>query len=126
MLLKLNNQYSLILYHDINGNLIGKINEQIYWLDINKDSKLEFIKLENPDSLYNVENGKINYNKITNIPQDSLKKKLINSITDNDENYLPEELEDDAFEIVRFLKNRLLYLKTIKWGYSWNDETLPR
>lgn len=38
----------------------------------------------------------------------------------------PEEIEEDAYEEVRFLKNRLLYLKAIKWGYSWNDETLPR
>ena len=37
----------------------------------------------------------------------------------------PEEMEEEDYEEVRFLKNRLLNLKTIKWGYMWNDETLP-
>lgn len=38
----------------------------------------------------------------------------------------PDNMEEDQCEEVRFLKNRLLYLKTIKWGYQWKDETLPQ
>lgn len=38
----------------------------------------------------------------------------------------PNELDKEGNSRVRFLKNRLLYLKIIKWGYMWNDESLPR
>ena len=37
----------------------------------------------------------------------------------------PDELEAEPYEELRFLKNRLLFLKTIRYSYSWNDETLP-
>ena len=101
-----NIQFYFTLYHDINGNLIGELNNKIFWLDINKESVLEFIELENPDALYNVKNGKINYNKINNIPQDSLKKKLIDSIADDDEQeHFPEELEEDE----QYVNDRNIY-----------------
>jgi hypothetical protein len=35
------------------------------------------------------------------------------------------ELNQTNFEEPRFLMNRLLYLKTILWGYDWKDQTLP-
>jgi len=35
------------------------------------------------------------------------------------------EMEEEDYEQPRFLMNRLLYLKTILWGYDWKDETLP-
>lgn len=35
------------------------------------------------------------------------------------------ELDDEANEEPLFLMNRLLFLKTILWGYAWEDETLP-
>ena len=35
------------------------------------------------------------------------------------------ELDEEAYEEPRFLMNRLLYFKTILWGYMWKDETLP-
>ena len=36
-----------------------------------------------------------------------------------------ENIDDEAYEEPRFLMNRLLYFKTIIWGYQWNDQTLP-
>lgn len=33
--------------------------------------------------------------------------------------------DEDAYEEPRFLMNRLLYLKTIIWGYQWKDQSLP-
>lgn len=38
----------------------------------------------------------------------------------------PMKMKEEAYEEVCFLKNRLLYAKIIKWGYLWNDETLPK
>ena len=35
------------------------------------------------------------------------------------------ELDEETYEEPRFLMNRLLYFKTILWGYLWKDETLP-
>ncbi len=35
------------------------------------------------------------------------------------------ELNEEEYEEPRFLMNRLLFLKTILWGYLWEDETLP-
>ena len=104
MLIKLGSN-NCILYHDINGNLIASINEKIYWLDINKNSNLEFIEIKNIGALFDVENGKINYNKITMISENSLKKKLIDSITNEDENDFPLELEDDE----QYIQERTVY-----------------
>jgi hypothetical protein len=35
------------------------------------------------------------------------------------------DLDEEAYEEPQFLMNRLLYLKTIIWGYQWKDQTLP-
>jgi hypothetical protein len=35
------------------------------------------------------------------------------------------EMDEEDYEQPRFLMNRLLYLKTILWGYDWKDQTLP-
>jgi hypothetical protein len=35
------------------------------------------------------------------------------------------EMEEEDYEQPRFLMNRLLYLKTILWGYDWKDQSLP-
>ena len=35
------------------------------------------------------------------------------------------ELNEVDYEQARFLMNRLLYLKTILWGYDSKDQTLP-
>lgn len=35
------------------------------------------------------------------------------------------EMEEEEYEVPRFEMNRLLYLKTLKHGYSCNDQTLP-
>ena len=35
------------------------------------------------------------------------------------------ELDEEAYEEPRFLMNRLLFLKTILWGYQWKDQSLP-
>lgn len=35
------------------------------------------------------------------------------------------ELDEEEYEKPRFEMNRLLYLKTILYGYLWKDETLP-
>jgi hypothetical protein len=54
----------------------------------------------------------------------------------NDENYIKsfyalnygidiDSIDEDAYEEPRFLMNRLLYLKTIIWGYQWKDQSLP-
>ena len=39
---------------------------------------------------------------------------------------IPDDLSEIDYEPVRFLKNRLLFLKVIKWGYMWEDDSLPR
>jgi hypothetical protein len=36
-----------------------------------------------------------------------------------------EDLTEEEYEEPRFLMNRLLYLKTILWGYDWKDQSLP-
>jgi hypothetical protein len=36
-----------------------------------------------------------------------------------------DAMDEDAHEEPRFLMNRLLYLKTIIWGYQWKDQSLP-
>lgn len=36
-----------------------------------------------------------------------------------------DELDEESFDEPRFLMNRLLFLKTIIWGYAWNDPSLP-
>jgi hypothetical protein len=36
-----------------------------------------------------------------------------------------DAIDEDAYEEPRFLMNRLLYLKTIIWGYQWKDQSLP-
>jgi hypothetical protein len=54
----------------------------------------------------------------------------------NDEDYIKsfyalnygidiDSIDEDAYEEPRFLMNRLLYLKTIIWGYQWKDQSLP-
>ena len=35
------------------------------------------------------------------------------------------EIDEEAYEEPRFLMNRLLFLKTILWGYQWKDQSLP-
>lgn len=35
------------------------------------------------------------------------------------------EMDEEDYEQPRFLMNRLLYLKTILWGYDWKDQSLP-
>lgn len=36
-----------------------------------------------------------------------------------------ETLSEEEYEEPRFLMNRMLYLKTVLWGYQWKDKTLP-
>ena len=54
----------------------------------------------------------------------------------NDEDYIKsfyvlnygidiDAIDKDAYEEPRFLLNRLLYLKTIIWGYQWKNQSLP-
>lgn len=101
------------LFHDINGNLIAKITKtnennkiknKIYRLDINKYDKLEFTRIKNMDSMFPVINGMISYNKIQNIKNHSLKKKIMNSLDSENHCDYEEELEDDE----QFLYERTL------------------
>ena len=35
------------------------------------------------------------------------------------------ELNEEEYEFPRFLMNRLLFLKTLRYSYQWGDESLP-
>lgn len=81
-----------ILYHDLNGNIILYVNNMYYLLDIN-NNKLIFEEISYDNLIDNIENPCYG-DKIRNIIDNSLKKKILNNIEQTDNIDYDEEYED--------------------------------
>ena len=68
--------HDCLLFHDINGNLLAKIEPSEYYrLDIDKYDNLVFTKI-NLDSMFDIIDNIITYDTILNVNDNSLKKKI--------------------------------------------------
>lgn len=83
---------NITISHDIDGNLFFDEGNNKYYLTISKDNELEMVKIENLDSLKSVEN-KINYSKLQNTNEKSLRGKILRQIED-----IEEDSDDDFVE----------------------------
>ncbi len=127
MILNLLTEYKNIkqeckLFHDINGNIIATLfdtKNKYFRLDIGKNDKLEFTKIKHINSLTKVKKS-TDYNKIKNILENSLKKKVIDTIDNPPDNY-HEELEEDE----EYVHEKTIFTHLPEKKYYETENLLP-
>ncbi len=91
-----NNSNQAKYFYDILGNIYLEYNTNYYYLAINKDDDIEFIKIENLDILHELNKDyKQTYKKINQIndeEQYSMKKKILDTIEEESE----DDIENDT------------------------------
>jgi len=87
-----------ILYYDVQGNIILKMSDTYYFLDIDKNNELEFVEIENMDNLDPV-NKNTKYKPIKNTYEKySLREKAMDEIEKEEgreEHFFDEEDNHD-------------------------------
>lgn len=81
-----------ILYHDIDGNIIMKLEAIYYFLSIDRNDNLEFLEL-NYDALVGVEEDMERGEIISTLDKFSLRQKVLDEIDKEEE--VAEELDDE-------------------------------